>query len=241
VIAFVEGMGTGMVDGVYAAFIRKDAQPPAQIGYAYHLALAPDARAAYVITGETTPIIRVSTDTAAKTPLAMGRIAHVDISDRIAVSWSGKDLVVRGAEAGKPMQLWRIPTGGGDPQPLGRDAPYEKHPISPDGSLVALANASGGVLLFSTSGGSERVIAGPEAEHPIGFSTDGTALFTYGVRDGQIEIYKLELASGERAVWDALRPELLTPYFEIAVDGAGQLSVYTIGSKSADMYVVSEK
>jgi hypothetical protein len=241
VIGFSEGLGTGQNDSGYALFIRKDTQAPAQLGHGYHMALAPDAKSAIVLTGATTPMHRVATDTEAQESLPMGRIAHFDISDRIALSWTGKDLVVRGAETGKPMQLWRVPLTGGEPTPLGRDAPHEKHPIAPDGSQVALASWNGGVTLVSSTGGPDRTIAGPAHEQPIAFSGDGKRLFTYFRKGGEFEVDELDLASGERALWDTLRPEQLSDYFGVAVDAAGQQAVYTVLSTFADLYVLEPR
>jgi hypothetical protein len=239
VIGFMEGLGTGQSDAGYAMFTRKDTQAPAQLGYGYHMALAPDAQSAILVTGATTPLHRLATGSETVESLPMGRIEHFDISDRIALSWSGKDLIVRGAEAGKPMQLWRVPVAGGEPVPLGRDAPHEKHPISPDGSQIALATWSGGVTLVSTTGGAaDRVLAGPPHEQPIGFSGDGAKLYTYFRKDGEIEVDELQLATGERGVWDTLRPEQLSDFFGIAIDAGGQVAVYTVLSTFADLYVL---
>ena len=165
--------------------------------------------------------------------------SRTDISDHIALSWSGRDLVVRAAEAGKPMQLWRVPLTGGEPQPLGRDAPHEKHPISPDGAWVALSAATG-VTLMPTGGGPDRPIAGPAHEQPIAFSADGAHLFTYFEKEGEIEIDRVDVASGERAAWDTLHPEQLGDYFTVALDGGGDVAIYTIGAEFADLYVVEQ-
>jgi hypothetical protein len=238
VIAFEEGLGAGMTDAGYALFTRVSTQAPAQLGYGYHMALAPDARSAIALTSG--GLTRISTTSDTREPLALGKLAQLDISDRIAMSWSGKDVVVRGAEAGKPMQLWRVPLDHGEPQPLGRDAPHEKHPISPDGAWVALS-AAGGVTLISTDGKPERALAGPPHEQPIAFSGDGTLLFTYQTKDGEIEIDSLVLATGERMKWDVLRPEQVPEYFSIALDQAGQLIAYSVSSTRADVYVLEPR
>ncbi len=239
VIAFLEGLGAGMTDAGYALFTRVGTQAPAQLGYGYHMALAPDARSAIALTGA--GLARISTTSDTREPLALGKLAQLDISDRIAMSWSGKDVVVRGAEAGKPMQLWRVPLDGREPQPLGRDAPHEKHPISADGAWVALANSAGGVTLISTAGKPDRALAGPPHEQPIAFSGDGALLFTYFTKDGEIEIDSLVLATGERMKWDTLRPDHISEYFSIALDQSGQLIAYSLSSTRADVYVLEAK
>src|SRR6185312_7163269 len=188
VIAFTEGLGAAQSAAGYAQFTRRGSEPPAQLGYGFHLALAPDAKSAIVLAGANAPLRRVLADRDAPKDLPRGRIAQLDIGDHIAMAWGGKYVVVRGAEAGKAMQLWRVPLDAGEPQPLGHDA-TGTHPISPDGSLLAIAAAAGGITLVSVDGGPDRTLAGPAGEQPIAFSGDGLALFAHHARgsDGEIE------------------------------------------------------
>jgi tRNA A-37 threonylcarbamoyl transferase component Bud32 len=241
VIAFTEGMGTAQTAAGYAQFLRKGTEPAAQLGFGFHLALAPDASSAIVMTGATTPLRRVLTSADKPTDLPKGRIAQIDISDHIAMAWDGKHVVVRGAETGKPMQLWRITLPDGQPEPLGHDSTHQ-HPLSPDGKVVALASPAGGLTLVSVDGGSDRALAGPADEEPISFSADGATVYAHHPlgSDGEIEIDAINLASGERTLWDTLHPEPRSDYLSIALDARGEQAVYTVASSIADLYVLDQ-
>jgi len=241
VIAFTEGMGTAQTAAGYAQFTRKGTDPAAQLGFGFHLALAPDASSAIVMTGATSPLRRVLTGADKPSYLPKGRIGQFDISDHMAMAWDGTHLVVRAAEAGKPMQLWRVALPDGDPEPLGHDS-KGTHPLSPDGKLLALANPAGGLTLVSLDGGPDRTLPGPPDEQPISFSGDGTTVYTHHPHgsDGEIEIDQINLASGERTLWDTLHPEPPSDYFSIALDARGELAVYTVASSIADLYVLDQ-
>ncbi|MBA2543687.1 MAG: serine/threonine protein kinase, partial [Deltaproteobacteria bacterium] len=105
-IAFVEAGGTGLTKDGYAAFLRRADGLASQLTNAYRVALLPDASAAIVVSGAD-KLLRVPTGVGKPAPLSLGAIHSLDIGDRIAMAWSGQHVVVRGAETGKSMRLWR--------------------------------------------------------------------------------------------------------------------------------------
>jgi hypothetical protein len=98
------------------------------------------------------------------------------------------------------------------------------------------------VTLVSLDGGPDRPLAGPADEVPIGFSGDGATLYAHHPlgSEGEIEIDQINLASGERTLWDTLHPEPPSDYFSIALDARGELAVYTVASSIADLYVLDQ-
>jgi dipeptidyl aminopeptidase/acylaminoacyl peptidase len=238
-LAFVEAAGTGLTAEGYAYFLRRGDQPPALIAQAFQLALLPDASAAVAVTGPT-KLSRIPTGVGAPSSLALGPIATLDIGDPIAVSWNGRHVVVRGAQTGSPMKLWRFDLAQPTAPPLAIDFVHEggRHPISPDGSTIAVARAEGGVELVSIGGAPARPFEGASGEQPIGFTGDGTGLFVLHERDDTLEVDRIELASGARTSWVKILPEQRPIYYSVSLDPTGDLVTYSTNSDSSDLYVI---
>jgi len=239
-LVFVEAAGTGLTSEGYAYFLRRAEQPPALLAQAFQLALLPDASAAIAISGPT-KLSRIPTGVGAPTSLALGPIATLDIGDPIAVSWNGRHVVVRGAQAGGPMKLWRIDLAQPTAPPLAIATVHEggRHPISPDGSTIATARAQeGGVELVAIGATGGRTFEGPSGEQPLGFNADGTSLFVLHERDDSLEVERIELASGTRESWVTIVPEQRPVYYAVSLDPTGEVVTYSTNSDSSDLYVV---
>ncbi len=199
-LALVEASGTGATDEGAPCFVRRGSAPATLIGHAFRCALLPDASAVIAISGPT-KLQRIPTGVGTAIAIPLSKIAQLDISNSIAVSWDGRYIVVSGAERGTPNRLWRIDLEHPDPQPIA--APYTsgEHPIASDGDTVALARPEGGITLVSVSGKPARALAGPHDETPLGFTRDGAALFVSRLTSGTIEIDRVEIATNTRAEW----------------------------------------
>jgi len=235
VIAFVEATGTGQTADGYAQFLRRGDAPPTLITNGYRLALLPDASAAIVIAG-TTRLSKIPTGVGTSTALPLGEIASLDTGEPVSVSWSGRFVVLSGADAGGTMKLWRIDLE--QPTPLALPIERGPHAISPDGELVAVAGASGGISLVPARGGSPRLIEGPAGEVPLSFTGDGTALFVRRLVGGAIEVSRIELATGARSEWARIKPEQQPIYYSVVLDASGERITYSTNSDASDLYVL---
>ncbi len=238
VLGFIEGLGTGQTAGGYAQFVRRADQPATQIGNGWLFTLLPDASAAIAMIDQTT-LERIPIGVGARTKIPLGKIAQLDPSDPIAISWSGRHVVVRGAEAGGAMRLWRIDLENPVPQPITAGHTAGPHPISPDGSLLAIARAAGGIELVPVGdAGAPKPIEGQPDERPIGFTSDGAYVFTMRIARDTIAVDRIELATSKRSSWTHITPEQPPVFATVVVNATGDVITYSTNSDSSDLYVI---
>jgi hypothetical protein len=235
VVAFVEATGTGSTAEGYQHFMRRGDEPATPIGHGFRLAMLPDTTASIVIAGPAS-LQRVPTGIGTPTPIPLGKLATLDISDRIAVSWSGRFVVVRGAEAGAPMHLWRIDLEHPVPEPVAPAYVDGQHPISSDGATIAIARTAGGLELVGPAG--VRELPGPPGETPLSFTGNDAALFAMHLVKSTIEIERIDLATGVRAPWASITPEQKPFYYKVVLDADGNIITYSTNSDASDLYVI---
>jgi serine/threonine protein kinase len=237
VIAFVEATGTGQNADGYAQFIRRGDAPPTLITNGYKLALLPDASAAVGI-AEGNKLWKLPTGVGTPTALPLGAIARLDIGAPVAMSWSGRYVVLTAAEATGGMKLWRIDLDA--PTPAAIPVAYDGggYAISPDGATVAIAAPTGGVQLAPVAGGDGRTLAGPVGEQPLSFTGDGTALFVMHLVGETIEVDKRDVATGARTPWARIVPEQAPSFYTVALDANGDNVTYSTNSDASDLYVL---
>ena len=237
-IAFVETAATGDTsEGSVPCFIRRADKPATLIGHGFRFALMPDASAVIAVAGPTN-LERIPTGVGAPTAIPLGRIAQLDISDRTAIAWSGRYVVVRGAEVGGPMKLWRVDLEHPDPVPVAPGYVTGQHPIASDGDTIAIARPAGGIALVSVSGKPVRELAGAAGEVPLGFTGDGSALFVMHLAVDTLVLERIELATGTREPWARITPEQAPSYYKVALDADGGVITYSTNSDASDLYVL---
>lgn len=114
--------------------------------------------------------------------------------------------------------------------------------VSPDGGLVIAQERDGKAAIYPVDGGDPRPVPGlDERDTIVRWAADGRALFV--TRRGEIptRIYRFDLATGQRAVWQEISVAdrsgisrdprvLLTP--------GGKTRVYTVFRVLTDLYLV---
>ncbi len=233
-IAFVEAAGTGQNHNGYAQFLKRGDQPPALIANSYFLALLPDASAAIAIAGPTS-LRRIPTGVGTPTEIPLGPIKSLDTSGRVAISWSGRFVLVRDGEA--EPKLWRIDLEKATQVAVG-PARGSSSAISPDGQTVAVTAPAGGIELVSLAGGAARAISGPAAEVPLSFTADGAAVFVMHLANDTIEVDLIDVATGTRTGWTRIAPEQRPVYYAVALDATGETVTYSTNSDASDLYVL---
>ncbi len=236
-IAFIEAAGTGQTADGYAQFLRRGDAPATLIGQGYRFTLLPDASAMIGVAGETR-LVRIPSGAGEPVPIPLGKIAKLDVSDKVVVSWNGRHAVVRGAEVGAAMRLWLIDLDKPDPQPIAADHRGGPHPITPDGRIVAIARTAGGIELIPVAGEPPSSIDGPLGERPLSFTADGTALFVMHLAGQTIEVDRIALANGERTPWTRITPEQMPFYYSVVLDADGDVVTYSTNSDASDLYVL---
>ena len=236
-VMFVEAGGTGETEEGYAQFLRRGDAPATLIGHGWASTLVPDGSAVITVANPT-KLVRIPTGVGTPQPIDLGKIAHLDISDRLALAWNGRFLIVRGAEATGPTRLWRLDLAGGAIVPIDAPAGTKQHPITSSGGLVAVAQPSGGIALVAFDGRPAHVVAGAADEVPLSFSGDDTALFTSHIDSGIIAIDRIELATDARTPWARLMPEQKPTFYQVALDPSGAQITYSTSSDTSDLYVL---
>jgi hypothetical protein len=239
-IAFYEDAGTGMTAEGYAHFFRRGDQPPTLLTHGYHMALVPDGSAALVIANPK-KLARVPTGIGTAVSLELGPIQELDIGDFVALAWKGRYGVVRGNDASGTSKLWRVDLDNPrqPPQLVPANAQSGRHPISPDGSLVAVPRDAGGIDVVSMTGAPAITIEGIAGDSPVSFTGDGTAIFVSHVVDTTtIQIDRIELATKARSPWLSISPEQPPVYYTLALDAAGEHVTYSTNSDASDLYVL---
>jgi eukaryotic-like serine/threonine-protein kinase len=239
-VAFIEDSGTGRNADGYALFVRRGDQPPSKFAHGYRFALVPDGSAAIVV-GGAAKLTRVPTGVGTSAPIALGPIAQLDTGDPIAIAWQGRHAVVRGADGSGAMKLWRMDLSATPAAPTPIEVAHDggRHPISPDGSQIAIAREAGGVQIVAVSGGTPESIEGSVGEEPLSFSSDGASLFVSHVAGDTIEVDRISLSTRTRESWLRIVPEQRPVYYSLALDGTGQQITYSSNSDASDLFVLT--
>ncbi len=241
-----EGIGGGVQYGdaqdlTYAVYIRNtDGTPAIRLGEGSAMALSPDQK--WVIAGTPVPPAQLRL-----LPTGAGE-AQPLTNDTINHQWArwfpdGKRFVFSGNETGKGVRIYVQDVSGGKPSaisPEGVDA--QNFAVSPDGQFVIGIGPDGKGYLYPTAGGDPRLVNGLEpGDNPINWSQDGHSIFLYRTGEIPAKVYRVELATGKRAVWkqiapldptgvSTIGPIMMTP------DGKGY--VYGFHRTLGDLYLV---
>ena len=227
VIGFTEAAGTGETAAGYPQFVRNGSEPATLFAHGMRSAMLPDASAALVVVDHQLSRVPIGLGTATTIPL--GAISAFDISDHIAIGWSGKVAVVRGVDASGAMKLWRLDPSDPvrPPQPLAVAHPGGPHPVSPDGARLALVRARGGVDVIALDGTMTTAIDGVVGEVPLSFSGDGRYLFVSHQVNDAIEVDRIDPTTGAREAWAKITPEQRPVYYSVVLSADGETLTYS--------------
>jgi Tol biopolymer transport system component len=113
--------------------------------------------------------------------------------------------------------------------------------VSPDGRMLATADATGELTLFPADGGTPRRLTG-ERGVPVYWSTDGQWLFLRrGMQDVPARIYRRELATGRIEPWRDIAPNDLsgvTSVRQVLLANDGAVCVYAYSRVSNELYLI---
>jgi len=85
-----------------------------------------------------------------------------------------------------------------------RTAPFA---ISPDGRFVAAQGPDGNVAIYPIDGGASRPLLGATAgESPVRWSADGRTIYVFTAELAPSQVFRIDVATGERQPWKTLAP-----------------------------------
>jgi serine/threonine protein kinase/Tol biopolymer transport system component len=235
-LVLIEESGEGGNYTIYARAI--DGGPPVRLGDGSAYRLSPDGRTALVT--------RFPLPNQLFTyPIGSGetrQITHDAITHQNA-EWlpDGKRIVFIGYEPNQRNRIYVQDVAGGSARKVS-DEKVGRVPlvVSPDGKMVCVTGAKGGVELVPLSGGPS--VALPELtniDRPVRFSPDGKSLFFFRLGERPIVISKIDLATHSIARMKEIHTVPST-YGAVSVAITDDLKtyVYSLFLESSDLYLL---
>jgi dipeptidyl aminopeptidase/acylaminoacyl peptidase len=225
----------------YATYLRPtDGGPAIRLGKGDARALSPDGRWALVIDlAPPSQLVLLPTGAGEAQRLPRHTINHYQ------TAWwlpDGRSVMFTASEAGRPLRLYVQEVGGGAPRPVTPEgAGSLADTVSPDGRFVAAVSESGGGI-YPVAGGESRPVPGWEpGELPLFWGTDGRSLYVRRLGEVPVRIYRLDIVTGQRALWKELGPPDLAGVSSIgatAITRDARWYAYTYHSRLSNLYLV---
>lgn len=203
-IVFVEqaAAARGSLGGIY---VRKvDGSPAIHLGDGHARTISPDGKWVAVMTG--------IPDHLELLPVGAGPSRRVPVKGLEMMVWwnwfpDGKRLVVWGNEPDQGMRIFEIAIDGdGTARPVGPEGVKWPLAISPDGKEVVVTGPGERLVIYSLAGGASREVSGSRpGDQALLWSDDG-GVYVYQFARLRTAIERIDLATGERAEWQELRP-----------------------------------
>ena len=225
----------------YATYLRPtDGGPAIRLGKGDAQALSPDGKWALVI--DLAPPSQL-----VLLPTGAGeaqRLPRHTIHNYQAAWWlpDGRSVMFTGSDAGRPLRLYVQDVGGGAPRPVTPEGTGSlSDTVSPDGRFVAAISERGGGI-YPLGGGESRPIPGWEpGEFPLRWGADGRSLYVRRLGEVPARVYRLDIATGQRALWKELGPPDLAGVSSVgalAMSRDARWYAYTYHSRLSNLYLV---
>jgi len=202
ILFFESGEGGGPK---YAVYLRNtDGSPAIRLGEGSGLSLSPDGQWALSrLNVVPAPLVLYPTGVGDVKQMKDDGLNHITG----AFLPDGKRFVFIGNETGHGARLYLESLEDPKPKPLSMEGIAYGIVLSPDGQFVAARAPDHKIYLFPVNGGEPKLVAGTEpGEFPTAWSSDGRAL--YVITRGQIpaQVFRTDLATGQRTFWRSFEP-----------------------------------
>jgi serine/threonine protein kinase/Tol biopolymer transport system component len=204
VLISAQGEGAGASYGVYLR--DTDGSPAVRLGDGTPFALSPDKKWALTLL-PMEPSQLVLLPTSAGEPRRLHRGTLESYGDFGCWSLDGRRILFHGRERGHETRLY-VQTIDGEPRaisPEGITPSAIGHDLSSDGRFAFARDAAGQAWLYPVDGGAPKALPGVQTgEDPVGWSTDGKAVYVMATSALPSIVYRVELDSARRTVWKDL-------------------------------------
>ncbi|MCI0656444.1 MAG: hypothetical protein L0170_05165, partial [Acidobacteria bacterium] len=159
----------------------------------------------------------------------------------------GKGVVFAGEEPGKPRRTYRVDFESGTRRAVTPEGVVGTlAAVSPDGRLLALDDAAGGIRVVPLEEGEARTYSAPEGatgqSFPLNFTPDGKRLYALGGRGRSADVYLVDLATGKWSLWKQLSSSEklgILDYGPALVTPDGKAYAYSYRQMLSTLYLVS--
>ncbi len=222
----------------YGVYLRKtDGSAAVHLGEGAAQGLSPDGKWALAVTYTApTALVLLPTGPGQPRTLPKNGIEHQ------GASWfpDARRLMVVGSEPGHASRTYVQDLESGQARPITPEGSLGRA-VSPDGGLVITQESDGKAAIYPVDGGEPKPVPGLDQRDTIvRWAADGRALFV--TRQGEIptRIYRFDLATGKRAVWQEFVADRSgisrKPFVLLTPDG--KTRVYTVTRYLTDLYLV---
>jgi serine/threonine protein kinase/WD40 repeat protein len=189
----------------YAVYLRNtDGSPAIRLGEGSGMSLSPDGKWALSRLNVTpSPLVLYPTGVGEMKQLKSDGLNHI----RGAFLPDGKRFVFSGTEAGHGVRLYWESLDDTQPHPFTVEGVTAGFVLSPDGQRAATRGPDQKVYLYPVAGGDPKLVPGVlPGERATAWSSDGSALFVSGGGVIPSQVFRVDVATGQRTFWKAVQP-----------------------------------
>ncbi len=238
----LSAMNFGGKDLDYGVFLRgTDGSPAVRLGDGFGYGLSPDGRWVLSFRAGGARLEFVLWPTRAGAPI---RIAEGLPPTFHGAAWlpDSRSFVFSGASPGEGARLYVQNLDGAKPEPITAPEDDLRAPIvSPDGRQVAALDALRDIVLWGFDGSRSRPLAGvEEGEVPIQWRADGRALYVYKPSRLPVQVFELDIATGQRRLWKEIPisdPNAIDGNVVVVMTPDGRSYAYSFFRGMAQLYL----
>ena len=233
-ISFYEGGDAYALENDFLSYYRlTDGSPAVRIGTG-RAAVSPDGK--WLVTGSRNGVLQLL-------PIGAGKgrtLPTPGITVTLTHGWSqdGKHIVYEGETAQHEWNVYIQSVKGELPTLLKRGGHNSYPTLSPDGSVVALHEMSGGISLYRIGEQPPTPLKGAEeSEYPIRFIEGGRSLLVGKSTGDELALTRIDIGTGKRRPWKSFHSTGLVDQLMVATPNL-EYYAYPSGRGASILYIV---
>jgi Tol biopolymer transport system component len=200
--------------------------------------ISPDGKFVVVMSGSPPQLMVI--------PTGAGEARPIETAGLRSLVWGefnadGSLVVVLASEEGRAERLYAIDMTGGAPRPISPEGASWPFAVSPAGDAVATVFREQ-IVLYPLDGSEPRIVEkARDGERVVAWSSDGKALFVCARGRISVDIARIEIATGTRALWHTIQPgdpAGIMDIFPVKITPDGERYVYGYRRYLSDLFVV---